>query len=282
MRSSPISRVRCATVMLNVLKIRNPPTSTDDAREHEQRRADRRDASAKSPTVLSTCSLPVRTANSRPELARDRGLELLGRRPVGGGHGDLVVAVVAGHALRLGRASSRPSARRRGCSTRRSSRRPRPCTAWPGVAPVTVTVSPSWKSYLSAVDLSSATSSSVCGGPPSVNSNGSKRSGGAVMASVGGPLETIGSPLRSSSVTSDETEPNASSTPSTLSTRLQRVRRHRRRLLEVGLDRLARLHRDVGALGGALEQVAERRVDRVRERRTCRRRTRRRGRRRSR
>ena len=37
-----------------------------------------------------------------------------------------------------------------------------------GARPATVTVSPAWKSYLSAVALSIATSPSLVGGPPSV------------------------------------------------------------------------------------------------------------------
>ena len=65
-RSRPISRVRWATVMLKVLKIRKPPTSTDTPANTSSEVRIGANASAKSPTVLSTCSLPVRTANSGP------------------------------------------------------------------------------------------------------------------------------------------------------------------------------------------------------------------------
>ena len=65
-----------------------------------------------------------------------------------------------------------------------------------GASEVTVTVSPTLKSYFLAVPRSIATSSAVFGAPPSTYSSTSKIFSVEVETiSVGGPLETIALPL---------------------------------------------------------------------------------------
>ena len=239
-----------------------------DAGEHEQRGADEAERVGRGPAPASRPA-PCRCGRRSP-WCRARvtiaALSCLRRRAACGGDGDVVVAVVAGHPLRLGqRQDDQPRAgevvgvAERGDAGDRVLLGRGLARDRDGVALVEVVLV---GRRLVERDLVVA----AAAGRPPCSRTGRSASGGAVMASVGGPLERIGSPLRSSSVTSSETEPNASSTPSHRLARAASVSvRHRRRLREVLLDGEARLHRDVGALLGALEQVLERGVDRVRE-----------------
>ena len=166
-RSSANSRVRWATVTEKVLKIRKPPTSSATPANTSSAVRMKPSASERSCACFSACSLPVRTANSGAELGGDRRLELLRRGAARGRDRDVVVAVVAGHALRLGqRHRHQPRA---GEVLRVAERGDagRPCSPSSGARPATVTLSPTLKSYLSAVALSITTSSSVSGLPPS-------------------------------------------------------------------------------------------------------------------
>ena len=129
-----------------------------------------------------------------------------------------------------------------------------------------MTLSPGFQSYFLAVPRSIATWSAVFGAPPSTYSRTSKVFSVEVETiSVGGPLEVIALPLRV-----HERAVGGHAALGLLDARdrldlLERVGGHRRRLREVGLDRLARLDGDVDALLGALEEVLERGVDRVGE-----------------
>ena len=103
-RSSANSFVRCATVTLKVLKIRKRADEQRHRGEHEQRRADEAERVREVLRLLLGLLLAGAHGELPPQLARDRGLELLRRRPARGGDGDVVVAVVAGHAPALLRA----------------------------------------------------------------------------------------------------------------------------------------------------------------------------------
>ena len=167
-RNSANSRVRCATVTVNVLKIRKLPTSRATPANTSSAVRMKPSASDRSCACFSACSLPVRTAKSRPPSSR------------------LIAALSCSGDVPLSAAtemSSNPSWPVTRCasasvnSTRREPARfsESPTVATPatlyclaGCWPCTVTVSPSWKSYLSAVALSMTTSSSLDGGPPSL------------------------------------------------------------------------------------------------------------------
>ena len=102
-RSIANSRVRWATVIENVLKIRKAPTKT--ATPAKTRRAVERKPkpSWMSPASSAAVCSPVRTSTRSPgQRRRDRRRELARLDPVGGGDVDLVhLALLAGQALGL-------------------------------------------------------------------------------------------------------------------------------------------------------------------------------------
>src|SRR4051794_23997123 len=88
-----------------------------------------------------------------------------------------------------------------------------------GASDVTVTFEPGFQPYFLAVPRSIATWSAFCGGAPSAYSSiRNVLSVEVETISVGGPLETIALPLRSTSVPSADTLPSAFSTPGTVLT----------------------------------------------------------------
>ena len=96
MRSSPNSRVRCATVIEKVLKMMNAPTTSDDVGEHEQERAQEAEVAFEVAEVcLPACSAPVRTSTVRGSTARMRSRSCAGVTPGCGGDVDLVEAAPA-------------------------------------------------------------------------------------------------------------------------------------------------------------------------------------------
>ena len=102
-RSIPNSRIRWATVIEKVLKIRKLPTNSATPREHEQRRSGR-----SSGRRLMSCAWRCGGLRAGLHLRRRGSTWAIALRsspanPVGGLHGDLVeLALLLGQALRLG------------------------------------------------------------------------------------------------------------------------------------------------------------------------------------
>ena len=95
MRSSANSRVRWATVTAEGVEDQEAADEQRDAGEDEQRGADEAERVGEVLRLLLRLLLAGAHRELGAELARDRGLQLLRRRPAGGRDRDVVVAVVA-------------------------------------------------------------------------------------------------------------------------------------------------------------------------------------------
>ena len=101
-RSIPNSRVRWATVIENVLKIRKAPTNTEIPANDEQRVVRKREAVLDvGASSSAACCSPVFARTSAGSAALIRSRSSSGVDPLGGLDVDLVVALLAGDPLDL-------------------------------------------------------------------------------------------------------------------------------------------------------------------------------------
>ena len=128
-RSIANSRVRWATVIEKVLKIRNAATNSETPAKISSAVFRKPMNSPTSSRWDSTFSAPGLRLDRVGQRGREVGGQLLGRRPLGGGDRDLVeLALLAGDPLRLGQGEHAPASRRRTSRRRRGSRSRPACT----------------------------------------------------------------------------------------------------------------------------------------------------------
>ena len=136
--------MRWATVTVNVLKIRKPPTSSATPAKIEQRDADEAERVGEVLRLLLGRLLAGLDLEVAPQLALQRGLDLV-RVLAAGRDRDRVPAVVAGHPVRLvGREHANRAPPRLSLSP--SDATPEIVNCLAGAAPAIVTLSPTLKS----------------------------------------------------------------------------------------------------------------------------------------